>query len=1040
MKRNGVRPVGSVRSLRRPEVAPGPLRDLKDLLYELYVAAGSPTLDQMAAAVADDDSLSAAPSRDTVQRLIASPDVPAKLADVCALASVLAGWASVPPAQTEQLTSQVTRLWTDAKLERPLGRPVRELADPLDLEVHRAIEVESPYGERLPLLPAYVRRPHDDLLRAEVDKAAAGTSTLVMLVGGSSTGKTRACWEAVHTLPDEWRLWHPIDPERPRAALAALHRVGPRTVIWLNESQHYLLTPGEPAGEEIAAGLRELLRDRRRGPVLVLGTMWPEYRAVLMTEPLAHENNPHAQARLLLTGCEITVPGHFDAAALHDLKGAAATDRRLAIAAERAEGGGITQYLAGAPALLDRFEAAPAAARALLTAAMDARRLEHGPALPQAFLAAAAEAYFEDEEWDLLPEDWLEDALAYCARPVRGARGALTRIRPRAGRAEAQEIRYRLADYLEQHARRARRAAPVPVGFWHAALNHTGPASAAQLGSAAQKRGLYRTSLLLRRRAAEAGDAEALRGIANMLIGLGRTEEATRWYERAAEAGDAEALRWVATHLVDHGEVSRKLDWYRRAADEGVSEALRWAGNMLDLAGRVDEALEWFALAAETGDADALRWAGNMLEREGRSDEALLWYERAVRTGDVEALRWATDIQIARGRLEDAIAWHERAASSGTVEVLRRTAGFLATAGRAEEAITWYEKAAERGDPTALSAAADLLYARGDVAGALERYEQAADAGDLVALGAAARVLHAEGRVDEALVRYERSVQSGDTEALQTAADMLESAGRVDDALVWYERAAAAGFPGALRAAADILLKHGRLGEAAALRRRTAEQAALSRAARRLDGPQDHEEDRARALRRVARDLAREKRTDDAVRAHLRAAEAGDGAALCEAAALLARDGRLEEGLDLYAKAAAKGVERALASAADALADAGRVDEALGWYERAAATGDSDALTAAAHALHGCGRVDDALAWYRRAALAGEEQALTAAAEMLRVAGRVADGNNLERYGWELDGAIATGWEPLVDGTSSTDPGATAAGGGPVDNARDQYN
>ncbi|WLW51486.1 hypothetical protein [Streptomyces sp. YU58] len=1014
MKRNGVRPVGSVRSLRRPEVAPGPLRDLKDLLYELYLAAGSPTLDQMAAAVAEDDSLSAAPSRDTVQRLIASTDVPAKLADVCALASVLAGWASVPSGPAGQLTDRVTRLWTDAKLERPLGRPVRELVDPLDLEVHRAIEVESLYGERLPLLPVYVRRPHDDLLRAEVDKAAAGTSTIVMLVGGSSTGKTRACWEAVHALPDEWRLWHPIDPERPRAALAALHRVGPRTVIWLNESQHYLLTPGEPAGEEIAAGLRELLRDRRRGPVLVLGTMWPEYRAVLMTEPLAHENNPHAQARLLLTGCEIAVPGHFDAAALHDLRRAAATDRRLAKAAEGAEGGGITQYLAGAPELLDRFEAAPAGARALLTAAMDARRLDHGPALPQAFLAAAAEAYLEDEEWDLLPEDWLEQALAYCARPVRGARGALTRIRPRAGRTDPGETRYRLADFLEQHARRARRAAPVPVGFWHAALHHSGPASASQLGSAAQKRGLYRTSLLLRRRAAEAGDAEALRGIANMLIGLGRTEEASHWYERAAEAGDAEALRWVATHLVGRDEVTRTLDWYRRAADAGTSEALRWAGNMLDLAGLVDEALEWFDLAAEAGDADALRWAGNMLEREGRSDEALLWYERAVRAGDLEALRWAADIQIARGRPEDAIAWHERAATSGGVEVLRRAAGFLATAGRAEEAVTWYEKAAERDDPTALSAAADLLYAGGNLTEALERYERAADAGDSVAPGAAARALQAEGRVDEALVWYERSVRSGDTESLQTAADMLESAGRLDDALAWYERAAEAGYPGAVRAAADILDKNERPDEAAALRRRHLERVSLSRAARRLDGPEDRGDDRARALRRAARDLAWERRTEEAVKAHLQAADAGDATALCEAAALLAGDGRLEEALEHYMKAAARGVAPALAAAAGALADADRVDEALAWYERAAATGDIDALMSAALVLEGRGRVGDALAWYRRAALAGREEALAAAAAMLRGAGRVTDGDNLERYGWELDGTVATGWDPIV--------------------------
>ena len=98
-----------------------------------------------------------------------------------------------------------------------------------------------------------------------------------MLVGGSSTGKTRACWEALELLrPKGWRLWHPIDPARPEAALRELPRLGPRTVVWLNEAQFYLDAPGG-LGERIAAGLREALRDPARGPVLVLATLWPQH-------------------------------------------------------------------------------------------------------------------------------------------------------------------------------------------------------------------------------------------------------------------------------------------------------------------------------------------------------------------------------------------------------------------------------------------------------------------------------------------------------------------------------------------------------------------------------------------------------------------------------------------------------------------------------------------------------------------------------------------------------------------------------------------
>lgn len=64
---------------------------------------------------------------------------------------------------------------------------------------------------------------------------------MVVLVGTSSTGKTRACWEAVQPLADKgWRLWHPFDLTRADAALEDLKkRVQPRTVVWLNEAQHY---------------------------------------------------------------------------------------------------------------------------------------------------------------------------------------------------------------------------------------------------------------------------------------------------------------------------------------------------------------------------------------------------------------------------------------------------------------------------------------------------------------------------------------------------------------------------------------------------------------------------------------------------------------------------------------------------------------------------------------------------------------------------------------------------------------------------------
>ena len=158
------------------------------------------------------------------------------------------------------------------------GRPITEW-DPHDLEVHPADttpdadpasgQVTGPASRRV--LPGYVRRDHDEALDQAVQDVVKGHSRMLVLVGASSTGKTRACWEAVQPLASAgWRLWHPFDPTRTHAALEQLQHVQPYTVVWLNEAQHYL---GDTRlGEQIAAAVHHLLTGPDRAPVLVLGT------------------------------------------------------------------------------------------------------------------------------------------------------------------------------------------------------------------------------------------------------------------------------------------------------------------------------------------------------------------------------------------------------------------------------------------------------------------------------------------------------------------------------------------------------------------------------------------------------------------------------------------------------------------------------------------------------------------------------------------------------------------------------------------------
>ncbi|MUN41676.1 hypothetical protein [Actinomadura litoris] len=432
------------------------------------------------------------------------------------------------------------------------GTPLEQVTDPFAVEVHRPITVD---GATTGLLPPYVRREHDERLDRVVARVLDGASAVTVLVAGSSAGKTRACWEALKPLrrAGGWRLWHPYDPTRPEAALQELDRVGPRTVVWLNETQDYL---GGEAGERVAAKLRALLTDASRGPVLVLGTLWPEHHAALT-------GRPGSQVRQVLGGAVIGVPGTFTGIDLAALGQTASTDRRLAEAIEHAEDGHVTQYLAGGPELLERLATADPAAKAVMWAAMDARRLGHRNALPLPLLEQAAPAYLTDLQHDQLGEDWLEQALAYTSRPCKGARGPLTRIRPRPSRtAPSRRARdrhsnpdedhgnvpvYRLADYLDQHARDTRADQIPPIGFWVAAAAHAHPGDQHTLGHAARARGLYRDAAQLHKNATTHGNPHAAAALVDHL--------------HAVHPADHRPADYALAHLAfdDPGAVDRLL-------------------------------------------------------------------------------------------------------------------------------------------------------------------------------------------------------------------------------------------------------------------------------------------------------------------------------------------------------------------------------------------------------------------------------------------------------------------------------------------------
>ena len=97
--------------------------------------------------------------------------------------------------------------------------------DPRRLGVHAAISVPGVPDE---VPPEYVPRDTDAAeygVRAKV-AAAAERGGFVLLVGGSSVGKTRSAVEAVKALLPDWWLVHPAGPAEVAALAASAIRRG----------------------------------------------------------------------------------------------------------------------------------------------------------------------------------------------------------------------------------------------------------------------------------------------------------------------------------------------------------------------------------------------------------------------------------------------------------------------------------------------------------------------------------------------------------------------------------------------------------------------------------------------------------------------------------------------------------------------------------------------------------------------------------------------------------------------------------------------
>ncbi|MGW6565438.1 hypothetical protein [Streptomyces sp. NPDC054975] len=583
-------------------------------------------------------------------------------------------------------------------------------------------------------LTPYLPRPHDREVERLLKPALDGSvSAFVVLTGDSSTGKTRALFDALYRLAPARPLWRPAHA----AALADLLEAGeiaPGSVLWLNEAQRFLY--GDRS-EAAAAALRELLMTRNG--VTAVGTLWTLPYWEDLTRP-AVEADPRSQVRALLEAPvthRVPVPADLTSAELSQWERLAASsgDPRMARAVRAGTTDGrVVQHLSGGPRLLAAYRMGPGAhfthaEHALVTAAVVARQLGHYPPLSEELLTHAADGALPPRFRPAEP-DWARAALTSLTTGVRAdgrrtdirnALTALVAVRATSGGTTA----YEPADYLHQSLHSAH-AVPDPTpALWDALTAHTtDPYALNVLSIEAQRRDFLKQAVLLLRRAAAAGHPAAWKYL--LLVTpqeVGDRRDMALWMAEHAGFDSVRAATARLWDLSDAGpdvtarlaaRVVARVGFTHTDADEvgGLFRVLRELGHedmLLDLdpAARV-------RLTDETG---ALRLLGQLLDA-GYTDPAARLTDRLLSRGTPLRNPWACQtllksLRICGHRPEEWAALSLEAARQAELFDLQSALGLaeeLSEAGQAQAAHLLAHRIADAVEPDDTHGVASTMY------------------------------------------------------------------------------------------------------------------------------------------------------------------------------------------------------------------------------------------------------------------------------------------------------------------------------------------
>jgi TPR repeat protein len=557
-----------------------------------------------------------------------------------------------------------------AEFPRPGTWPTVQDATALGLGVHRA----RPRGDSdEETVPPYVARDFDNELRARLRRSAVDGG-MVLLTGDSTSGKSRAAFEAVKSEMPEHQVFSPPHGADLRRLPDLLTSRPGRYLLWLDDLEGHLGRDGlQPdllsallrLRLAVVATLRDGFRDM----------LWPQAeRNAAASGDVEAQRQSHSGSHVLDLAELVEVPRVWSATELE--RASWEEDPRLVDALKYHGKYGISEYLAAGPELWQEWRQAMRArghprGAALVAAAVDLARTGLKEPFTVQLIEEAHEHYLVAGGGRALRPEPLSEAWEW-AQTIRY--GVTSLLIPGPGESEWQAF-----DYLTDSAFRDTRLR-VPEATWRTAIARSRDDDEKfEVGWQAMARDAPRQlAAVAFEPLALAGDAvaannmgslselrilEQLKG--NMFSHLARALSGRVDMDKALDYVASTSLDQIAAEpmsalrafgLLDIANSPEAADaerWYRLAYEGGHQEAAKNLASLLRQLGREAEAIGWYEKAAEVGIPGAAGDLGQLHEQLGHPGEADLWYRRAAQAGDRRAAGWLRQLLQRQGGADD---------------------------------------------------------------------------------------------------------------------------------------------------------------------------------------------------------------------------------------------------------------------------------------------------------------------------------------------------------------------------------------------------